>query len=80
MARRWSRHKTGEVKISDLPKMNIRLTPEAKELLIAASNIENRPMWRIIDEGIRLYLKTMRPRDRQITLLMAQAALEESEL
>jgi hypothetical protein len=36
-------------------------------------------MWRIIDEGIRLYLKTMRPGDRQITLLMAQAALEEAE-
>jgi len=51
--------KSGEPKrIRDYPKLLVTIRPKVHSALKRISDREERPMWKIIEEAIRLYQKT----------------------
>jgi hypothetical protein len=52
-------------KIRDYPKILITVRPAMKARLKAIAEHEERPAWKIVDDGINLYFDRMKPKDRR---------------
>lgn len=52
-------------KIRDYPKLLITIRPTVKVALKAIAEFEERPAWRVVEDGITQYLKGMTPKARR---------------
>ncbi len=53
-------------RVSDFPKLTITIRPITRARLNAASTVESRPAWQIVDEGVNLYIAALPPKDRKM--------------
>ena len=53
-------------KTSEWPRLTIAAPPGLRETLNAISALESRPLWRIITDGVALYVKSLPPEDRKL--------------
>ena len=53
-------------KTSTWPRITISSPPGLRETLNAIAAVENRPIWRIVADGVGLYLRAMGPEDRKL--------------
>jgi hypothetical protein len=51
---------------SKYPKLSIAIRPSTKAALNAVATLENRPIWRIVEDGIRRYIEGLPPEDRRV--------------
>jgi hypothetical protein len=59
-------------KIRDYPKLSITVKPLTKALLRAASALEGRSTWLIIEDAVRLYVERMTAADRDAIINLAK--------
>jgi hypothetical protein len=57
--------------VRDYPKLNISIPPGTKDRLDAASALEKKPAWRIVERGIGLYIEAMSATDRKMVEAIA---------
>lgn len=53
-------------KVSDYPQVMIRLPHETKEVLDALSGLTGTPIWRLIDESVRVYVNQLSDAERRL--------------
>jgi predicted DNA-binding protein len=53
-------------KVSDYPQVMIRLPRETKEVLDALSGLTGTPIWRLIDESVRVYVDQLSESERRL--------------
>jgi hypothetical protein len=51
---------------SKYPKLSIAVRPSTKAALAAVATLEKRPIWRIVEDGIRRYIESLPPEDRRV--------------
>lgn len=59
-------------KTSEYPKLTISIRPTTKAKLDAVSAIEKKPAWRIVEDGIGLYMNGMPVEDRRMVDAIAR--------
>ena len=59
-------------KTSEYPKLTVSIRPATKAVLDAATAIERKAAWRIVEEGITLYVGKMPVEDRQMVETIAK--------
>jgi hypothetical protein len=59
-------------KTSEYPKLTVSIRPNTKAKLDAVSAIEKKSAWRIVDEGITLYVEGMPEEDRRMVDAIAR--------
>jgi hypothetical protein len=59
-------------KTSEYPKLTVSIRPSTKARLDAATAIERKPAWRIVEEGITLYVGKMPAEDRRMVETIAK--------
>ena len=57
---------------SEYPKLTVSIRPATKARLDAATAIEKKPAWKIVEEGITLYVGRMPVEDRRIVETIAK--------
>ena len=62
-------------RIRDYPRLLFTMRPTTKAKLKTIAEYENRSEWRIVDEGIAVYLAKLAPKDRRAI----EAILKESK-
>ena len=55
-----------DAKTSTWPRITISSPPGLREMLNAIAAVENRPIWRIIADGVALYMKSLPAEDRRL--------------
>jgi hypothetical protein len=71
--------KAGEPeKIRDYPKLNVTIKPATKALLRAASMVEGRSDWLIVDDAITKYIEQMPAQDRRAIEGLAKRVAEKA--
>jgi hypothetical protein len=71
--------KAGEPeKIRDYPKLNVTIKPATKALLKAASMVEGRSDWLIVDDAITKYIEQMPEQDRRAIEGLAKRVAEKA--
>ena len=53
-------------KVSDYPQVMIRLPHETKDVLDALSALTGTPVWRLIDEAVKVYVKQLSDGERRL--------------
>jgi len=53
-------------KTSEYPKLTVSIRPTTKARLDAVTALENRPAWKVVEDGITLYVEGMPAEDRRI--------------
>jgi predicted DNA-binding protein len=53
-------------KVQDYPQLSLRLPPESKALLAAASQMTNRALWRIVADAIEEHVSRLRQADQRL--------------
>ncbi|MCL5745156.1 MAG: hypothetical protein M1541_14730 [Acidobacteria bacterium] len=53
-------------RIRDYPKLLVTIRPAVKATLKAIVTLQDRPAWKVVEEGIRLCVEQMPPEDRRI--------------
>ena len=53
-------------KVSDYPQVMIRLPRETKDVLEALSGLTGTPVWRLIDEAVRTYVRQLSDSERKL--------------
>ncbi len=53
-------------KVSDYPQVMIRLPHETKDVLDALSGLTGTPVWRLIDEAVRGYVRQLSEPERKL--------------
>lgn len=72
--------KAGEPeKIRDYPKLNVTIKAATKALLRAASMVEGRSDWLIVDDAITQYVERMSVADRRAIEGLAKRVAENAE-
>jgi hypothetical protein len=66
MERVTGRHKSGKQKVSELPRLQVRISPRCRATLTALSALQNRPMWKIVEDAVQLYLAQATQEDRRL--------------
>ncbi|MEN6534996.1 MAG: hypothetical protein ABFD89_15120 [Bryobacteraceae bacterium] len=51
---------------SKYPKLSIAIHPSTKAALSAVATLEDRPVWLIVEDGVRRYIEGMTPEDRRM--------------
>jgi hypothetical protein len=64
---------------SKYPKLSIAIRPSTKAALTAVATLETRPIWLIVEDGIRRYIEGMPPEDRRMVEAIARRT-EKAEL
>lgn len=59
-------------KVSDYPQVMIRLPHETKDVLDALSGLTGTPVWRLIDEAVRTYVKQLSDAERRLLASVQQ--------
>ena len=59
-------------KTSEYPKLTVSIRPTTKSKLDAVTAIEKKPAWRIIEDGIGLYVDGMPAEDRRMVDAIAR--------
>ena len=59
-------------KTSLYPKLTVSIRPTTKAKLDAVAAIEKKPAWRIVEDGIVLYVEGMPPEDRRMVDAIAR--------
>ena len=59
-------------KVSDYPQVMIRLPHETKEVLEALSGLTGTPVWRLIDESVRVYVRQLSDAERRLLASVQQ--------
>ena len=59
-------------KVSDYPQVMIRLPRETKDVLDALSGLTGTPVWRLIDEAVRTYVKQLSDAERRLLTSVQQ--------
>ena len=57
---------------SKFPKLSVAIRPATKAALSAVATIEGRPIWQIVEDGIRRYIDGMPPEDRRMVDALAR--------
>lgn len=59
--------KDGEPEMtSKYPKLSIAIRPSTRAALNAVATLESRPIWLIVEDGIRRYIQGLPPEDRKM--------------
>lgn len=59
-------------KVSDYPQVMIRLPQETKAVLDALSGLTGTPVWRLIDEAVRSYVRQLSDAERKLLASVQQ--------
>ena len=59
-------------KVSDYPQVMIRLPHETKAVLDALSGLTGTPVWRLIDESVRGYVRQLSETERRLLASVQQ--------
>ena len=59
---------------SRYPKLSISIRPSLKAALTAVAALEGRPIWLIVEDGIRQYMEAMSPEDRRMVEAISRRA------
>ena len=59
-------------KTSQYPKLTVSIRPSTRRILDAVTTIEKRPAWRVVEDGIKLYVDGLSQEDRRIVEAIAQ--------
>jgi predicted RNA-binding protein Jag len=59
-------------KTSEYPKLTVSIRPITKAKLDAVSALEKKSAWRVVDEGITLYVERMPAEDRRMVDAIAR--------
>ena len=59
-------------KISDYPRLSLTVRPITKAKLEAVTTLERRPAWKVVEDGINLYVEGMSPEDRRMVEAIAK--------
>lgn len=51
---------------SKYPKLSIAIRPSTKAALSAVATLEDRPVWLIVEDGVRRYIEGMAPEDQRM--------------
>jgi len=62
-------------KISDYPRLSMTVRPITKAKLEAATTLERRPAWKIVDDGINLYVHQIPLEDRRMVETLGKRAM-----
>jgi hypothetical protein len=65
-------------KTSEYPKLTVSIRPATKAKLDAVVAIEKKPAWRIVEDGIGLYVDEMPAEDRRMVDAIARRSTEKS--
>ena len=58
--------KKGEpARIREYPTLRVTVRPATKDRLVAVAKHEDRPAWKVVEDGINLYFDQMPPKDRR---------------
>lgn len=57
---------------SNYPKLSITIRPATKAALTAVATLQARPIWLIVEDGIRRYIELMPPEDRRMVEAIAR--------
>src|SRR5437899_1177961 len=52
-------------KIKDYPRLSLTVRPAVKAKLDVVAALERRPTWKVVEDGIELYIAQMNPSDRR---------------
>lgn len=66
-------------KTSEYPKLTVSIRPSTKARLDAATALEKKPAWRIVEDGIMLYVDKMAPEDRRMVESIAKRTESKRE-
>ena len=66
-------------KTSEYPKLTVSIRPTTKARLDAVTAIEKKPAWRVIEDGIGLYVDGMPAEDRRMVDAIARRASAKRE-
>jgi hypothetical protein len=61
-------------RIRDYPTLRVTVRPTTKSRLFAISEHEERPAWRVVEDGVNLYFDRMAPKDRRAVEALAKAS------
>ena len=61
---------------SKYPKLSIAIRPSTKAALSAVATLENRPIWLIVEDGIRRYVEGLPLEDRRMVEAIARRAMD----
>ncbi|MEN6532410.1 MAG: hypothetical protein ABFD89_02035 [Bryobacteraceae bacterium] len=64
---------------SKYPKLSIAIRPSTKAALSAVATLEDRPVWLIVEDGIRRYIEGLTPEDRRIVDAIASRVVENKK-
>jgi hypothetical protein len=59
-------------KTSEYPKLTVSIRPATKATLEAVSTIDKKPAWRIVEDGLSLYVDGMLAEDRRMVEALAR--------
>jgi hypothetical protein len=66
-------------KTSEYPKLTVSIRPTTKAKLNAVTTLEGKPAWKIVEDGILLYVEKMPAGDRQMVESIAKRAENKRE-
>jgi predicted RNA-binding protein Jag len=66
-------------KTSEYPKLTVSIRPATKARLDAVTALEKKPAWRVVEDGITLYVGGMPAEDRRMVDAIARRATEKRE-
>ena len=61
-------------KTSEYPKLTVSIRPATKARLDAVTALEKKPAWRVVEDGITLYVDKLPPEDRRMVDAIARRA------
>jgi len=59
-------------RIADYPRLSLTVRPITKAKLEAVTTLERRPAWKVVEDGINLYVERMPVEDRRMVEALAK--------